>query len=544
MILQASTLDGQRKGGVATVVVLSWLLAIVGVVISMASGVAAGLLAFAPFVALAAVMSVAFAVLGHGPLGRVLQCVMLMGQVSLVVAGARDTAYQIDLHMLYFAALAVTIIFCDWRAILAGAATVAIHHLVLSFVMPEMVFPGSASIARVAIHAVILIIEAATLLWVAMSTVSMFRINAASMEATTAANNAARAADAEAARVRDETAARERALSEETAAREKVQREEQALVVAETARGLNSLMRGELDYRIAAEFPEAYEALRNDFNAALEKIEQAMRVLDQNAGGMSAAAGEISTAADDMARRTETQAATLEQAAAALDEITANVGATSKRAVEAGTLVSSAEAEGRQSGEAVSRAIEAMTNIQKSSDEIGKIIGVIDEIAFQTSLLALNAGVEAARAGDAGRGFAVVATEVRALAERSADAAREIKALIATSARQVDEGVEIVGATGGALGTIAGKVSAISALMTEIVTSAQQQSSSLVEINQAVTQMDQATQHSAAMAEQSTAASHNLARDADELVGLVRQFRISRSGGTGRSAPARPRLAA
>jgi len=544
MMLEAKTLDGQRKGGVAIVVVLAWLLAAVGAGISMTAGSAPGLMAVAPFLALAAVMSVALLVFGHGAVGRVIQCVLLMGQVSLVVAASRDTAYQLDMHMLYFAALAVTIIFCDWRAILAGAGTVAVHHLVLSFVLPEMVFPGSASLVRVAIHAVILIIEAATLLWVALSTVSMFQRNADSMKAASDASEAARAADAEAASVREETSAREKVLSEQAAARDKALREEQTLVVTETGRGLASLMRGELNYRIATEFPEAYVALRNDFNAAVEKLEQAMRVLDQNAGGMSAAASEISTTADDMARRTEHQAATLEEAAAALDEITANVGATSNRAVEAGALVESAEAEGRQSGEAVSRAIEAMTNIQKSSDQISQIIGVIDEIAFQTNLLALNAGVEAARAGDAGRGFAVVATEVRALAERSASAAREIKTLIATSARQVGEGVELVGATGTALGAIAGKVSAISALMTEIASSARQQSSSLVEINQAVAQMDQATQHSAATAEESTAASHNLARDADELASLVRQFKFGRQGDVDNRGTARRQIAA
>ncbi|MBX9616732.1 MAG: methyl-accepting chemotaxis protein [Brevundimonas sp.] len=527
MILQARTLDGQRRGGVVVVVALSWLLALVGAGISMTSNASAGLAAILPFAGVAGAMTALLLLSGHGPLGRALQCVMLMGQVSLVVAGARTTVYQLDMHMLYFAALAVTIIFCDWRAILAGAGTVALHHLVLSFVMPEMVFPGSASLLRVGIHAVILVIEAATLVWVAMSTVSMFQINAASMREASDASEAARLADAEAARAKEETAARERLLMEETAARDRIQREEQTLVVSETARGLSSLMRGELDYRITAEFPETYVALRNDFNAALNKLEQAMQVLNQNSGGISAAAGEISASSDNMARRTEHQAATLEEAAAALDEITANVGATSKRAIEAGALVVSAETEGRQSGEAVARAIEAMNSIQQSSAEISQIIGVIDEIAFQTNLLALNAGVEAARAGDAGRGFAVVATEVRALAERSANAAREIKTLIATSARQVEEGVEVVGATGTALNGIAGKVSAISALMSEIVGSAQQQATSLNEINQAVAQMDQATQHSAAVAEESTAASHNLARDADELAGLVRQFRIS-----------------
>lgn len=547
MNVKAVTLEAQRRGGVRIVVALSWLLALVGAGVSIVSGVSAGLMTFAPFIGLAAAMTAILFLCGHGPIGRALQCILLMGQVSLIVAGARATPFQLDMHMLYFAALAVTIIFCDWRAILAGTATVAVHHLVLSFLMPELVFPGSASLLRVGIHAVILVAEAAVLAWVAHSTVSMFAINAASMKAASEASEAARAADKEASRVREEAAARDLMSQEEqaeqqrkaaahdmermeqTAARDRLVHEEQTLVVSETAKGLAALMRGELDYRITAAFPDAYATLRSNFNSALEKMEQAMRVLDQNAGGISTAASQISAASVDLARRTENQAATLELTATTLHEITENVTTTTKRAIEAGELVVSAEAEGRQSGQAVNQAIEAMASIQKSSEQIGQIIGVIDEIAFQTNLLALNAGVEAARAGEAGRGFAVVATEVRALAERSATAAREIKALVATSSKQVNEGVEVVGITGGALGAIAGKVSAISALMTEIVSAAQQQSTSLSDVSQAVSRMDQATQHSAAMAEQSTAASHNLARDADVLAGLVRQFKIGDS---------------
>ncbi len=173
-----------------------------------------------------------------------------------------------------------------------------------------------------------------------------------------------------------------------------------------------------------------------------------------------------------------------------------------------------------------------MTAIERSSTEIGQIIGVIDEIAFQTNLLALNAGVEAARAGEAGRGFAVVASEVRALAQRSAEAAKEIKALITTSRQQVEQGVGLVGDTGQALERILGQVAELATIVTEIAASAQEQAAGLDQINTAINQMDQVTQQNAAMVEQSTAASHALSRETEELSSLVGRFQL----GTGSAA--------
>jgi methyl-accepting chemotaxis protein len=167
-----------------------------------------------------------------------------------------------------------------------------------------------------------------------------------------------------------------------------------------------------------------------------------------------------------------------------------------------------------------------MGEIERSAKQISQIIGVIDEIAFQTNLLALNAGVEAARAGDAGRGFAVVASEVRALAQRSSDAAKEIKGLINESSRQVEAGVDLVGRTGQALSQIVSKVAEISGLVSDISASAQEQSSALAEVNTAINQMDQTTQQNAAMVEESTAASHSLTHEAETLTQLVSRFEI------------------
>jgi methyl-accepting chemotaxis protein len=197
---------------------------------------------------------------------------------------------------------------------------------------------------------------------------------------------------------------------------------------------------------------------------------------------------------------------------------------TADGATHARQAVSAAKSDAESSGKVVQDAVIAMSEIEKSSSQISQIIGVIDEIAFQTNLLALNAGVEAARAGEAGRGFAVVASEVRALAQRSAEAAKEIKALIQASTGHVSSGVNLVGETGKALTRIVAQVSEIAGIVTEISASAQEQSTALAEVNTSVNQMDQMTQQNAAMVEESTAASHSLAQEAEKLASLIGQF--------------------
>ena len=179
-----------------------------------------------------------------------------------------------------------------------------------------------------------------------------------------------------------------------------------------------------------------------------------------------------------------------------------------------------------ESSRVVQDAVAAMSMIETSAGQISQIIGVIDEIAFQTNLLALNAGVEAARAGDAGRGFAVVASEVRALAQRSAEAAKEIKALISASSQQVARGVQLVGETGRALHQIAQHVVGVDGIVVQITAGAQEQATGLAEINTAVNQMDQVTQQNAAMVEQSTAATHSVAKETESLASLTAQFRL------------------
>ncbi len=314
--------------------------------------------------------------------------------------------------------------------------------------------------------------------------------------------------------------------------------QEQADVVGALAQGLERLSAGALAHRLTTPFAPAYETLRADFNAAMDKLQETMKVVAHNTVAIRTGTDEISQASDDLSRRTEQQAASLEETAAALDEITATVRKTAQGAAHAREAVGAARGDAEQSGIVVRQAVEAMSGIESSAQQISQIIGVIDEIAFQTNLLALNAGVEAARAGDAGRGFAVVASEVRALAQRSAEAAKEIKALISASTKQVDAGVDLVGQTGKALERIVAQVAQLNTLVGDIAASTQEQATGLQQVNIAINQMDQVTQQNAAMVEQSTAASHALAQEAMTLARLIAVFDLGDKAAPGRATRA------
>src|ERR1700677_3126655 len=305
---------------------------------------------------------------------------------------------------------------------------------------------------------------------------------------------------------------------------------EAAAAVDAIALGLSKLAAKDLAYRMPVNLAEAFRKVGTDFNSAIAQVADAMLQVAHSADAIRTGTEQISTASDDLSRRTEQQAASLEETAAALDQITATVKRSSDGANHARTGANPANEDAKRSSAVVAQTVEAMDAIAKSSQQIGQIIGVIDEIAFQTNLLALNAGVEAARAGEAGRGFAVVAMEVRALAQRSAQAAREIKDLISTSSAQVDRGVQLVAETGKSLDRIMSKVGEISTVIIAIAGGAEEQASGLSQINTAINHMDQMTQQNAAMAAEATAASRSLSEESEKLSGLIGQFDLAAHG--------------
>jgi methyl-accepting chemotaxis protein len=339
-----------------------------------------------------------------------------------------------------------------------------------------------------------------------------------------------RAAALEKERLQNEAEAARRSAREERERSEAAQRQvsaRQAAVVSSLADALGALSKGDLTVRLRDSFAAEYEELRRDFNAAVDQLEQAMAAVVSNAGSIQSETGEIRSASSDLASRTEHQAATIEETTASVEQVTQRVSTSARAADHARSVVLAARSDVERSGALMRDAVRAMADIEKSAREIGQIVTAIDEIAFQTNLLALNAAIEAARCGDAGRGFAVVANEVRALAGRSGDAARQIKALIEASARQVEHGVALVGSTGTALEGIVGKVGEITGLIGGIADTANEQAATLAEINTAVGQLDKVTQENAGMVAESTSAIHVLAESAQTLAQLVGRFRTN-----------------
>ena len=318
-------------------------------------------------------------------------------------------------------------------------------------------------------------------------------------------------------------------IQEQKLAQFQVEREVEATraFVAALSQGIARLADGDLVLTIDADLNGAYGDMKTHFNEAVQRLRHALTEVSTATQNIQAGARQISSAADDLSHRIEEQAASVEETAAAMEEITATVKRTAEDSLRASNVVHSAKADAEKSGEVVREAVKAMGEIEGSSRQISQIIGVIDEIAFQTNLLALNAGVEAARAGEAGRGFAVVASEVRALAQRSADAAKEIKTLISTSSQHVSKGVGLVDSTGQTLQGIIAKVTEAADLVSSISTSAQEQSSSIAQVNQAVTQIDQVTQRNAAVVEEAAASGRSLTTDAEHLSDLVGKFKVS-----------------
>ena len=290
---------------------------------------------------------------------------------------------------------------------------------------------------------------------------------------------------------------------------------------------MGALANGDLTQRITSEYNGTFASLREDANTTVAQLTFSVKQISEATEAITTAAGEISSGNTDLSQRTEEQASSLEETAASMEELTATVKQNADNAKQANQLAASASEVAVKGGSVVSQVVTTMSSITESSKKIVDIISVIDGIAFQTNILALNAAVEAARAGEQGRGFAVVASEVRNLAQRSAAAAKEIKALIGDSVEKVEVGSKLVESAGKTMEEIVSSVKHVTDIMNEISAASQEQSAGIEQVNQAITQMDQVTQQNAALVEEAAAASESMKDQANNLSQSVAKFKLS-----------------
>lgn len=297
-------------------------------------------------------------------------------------------------------------------------------------------------------------------------------------------------------------------------------------VIQDTVLVLSGLSQGDLTHTMDGEFDGVFAKLKTDVNSTVTKLTEVVRDIQTGASSVNKVASEIATSNAEVSMRTEQQAAVLEETASAMEEMTAIVRQTAANTDEANKLASAAKTQAESGGDVVNQAVSAMEDINQSSNQISSIIGVIDEISFQTNLLALNAAVEAARAGEQGRGFAVVADEVRQLAAHSADAAKEIKELIDHSNKQVQRGSELVNKSGDALNEVVGAVKQVTTIISEIAVASQEQADGIAQVNSSIANMDEGTQQNAAMVEQVKSASDSMGEEAHRLNSMMEFFKL------------------
>ncbi len=290
---------------------------------------------------------------------------------------------------------------------------------------------------------------------------------------------------------------------------------------------LSAVADGDLNRRVEVELPGQFGRLASDANRTVEQLSQIVGQIRQGSDAISSAAAEIAAGNSDLSQRTEQQAASLEETASSMEELTSTVRQNADNARQANQLAIGAAEVAGQGGAVVGEVVQTMNAINASSKKIVDIIGVIDGIAFQTNILALNAAVEAARAGEQGRGFAVVAAEVRSLAQRSANAAKEIKALITDSVVKVEEGSELVDQAGKTMEEIVTSVKRVADIIADISAASQEQTAGIDQVNQAITQMDEGTQQNAALVEEASAAARSMEQQAEQLVQTVAVFRLA-----------------
>jgi methyl-accepting chemotaxis protein len=324
-------------------------------------------------------------------------------------------------------------------------------------------------------------------------------------------------------------------LRRQLAAAEALREQQEQAIVESVGAALARLAKGDLSARIEHDLDGVFAPLRNNFNDAAAGLSGAMRVVREASDGMLSTSNEISVAVDDLSSRNEQQAASLQEIANAITDVTGQVAGAADAVGSAQSAVRNVNDEVAQGGAVIQSAVAAMDRIEHSSREIGTIIAVIDGISFQTNLLALNAGVEAARAGEAGKGFAVVANEVRALAQRSAEAANDIKQLIFNSSSEVESGVRLVREAGASLDTITAQMADIAAVMHSVSSGANEQAQALRDIDECAKSLERITQSNAALAEQVSAATRAMVASTERVGDELARF--EQAGGAARGQP-------
>nr|WP_037515950.1 methyl-accepting chemotaxis protein [Sphingomonas sp. PAMC 26621] len=434
---------------------------------------------------------------------RMLASITVVVMPALLLFAVEGRTWQVDLHMIFFALLAVISILCDWKAICAAAAVIAVHHIGLGLLLPDWIFTGGGSIGRIALHAVVLIIEGATLMWVAERVVALI----AAIEAQDVERQRAEAA-----------LAAERTLQAE------------AVIVVTTSLGeaLAALTEGDLTADITTHYPGSYGVLRTNFNEALRGLRRLIGSVSDSAAGIKGTSAEIAQASEDLARRTESNAASLEETSAALFQVDARIKATTVAATNTVACADQAIATVAGGRATADEAVQAMSRVSESARGIDSVIEGLDKIAFQTRVLAMNAAVEAGRAGDAGRGFAVVADLVSALAMRAEEEAKRARGQLGVTQLEIITAVKAVRKVDETLQNISTDVDGVHDLLAGMATDNAAQSQAVTEISAALGAMDKATQQNAAMVEETSAAARNLTAEVSALADEAGLFRIDR----------------